>query len=93
MSLEFEKVDDILTEETIYTMDKNFTRYRDQIKDTIMDLVYRVQDYDCDKGPRMFDDITAISFALDAMIDTLREYQISYTALLEKYNRIVKETE
>lgn len=90
MSLEFEKVDDILTEETIYTMDKNFTRYRDQIKDTIMDLVYRVQDYDCDKGPRMFDDITAISFALDAMIDTLREYQMSYATLLEKYNNLVK---
>lgn len=90
MSLEFKKVDDVLTEETFYTMDKNFTRYSDQIKDTIMDLVYRVEDYDCDKGPRMFDDITAISFALDAMIDTLREYQMSYTALMEKYSNLVK---
>lgn len=90
MSLTFEKVDDILTEKAIDIMDRNFCRYRDQIKDTTMDLVYRMQDYDYDRGPRMFDDITAISFALDAMVDTLREYQTSYAALLEKYNNLVK---
>lgn len=91
MSIMFEKVDDILTEEAIYTMDKNFGRYSDQIKSTAMDLVYRSQNYDYEKtDARMFDDITAISFALDAMIDTLREYQASYAALLGKYNDLVK---
>lgn len=90
MSLKFEKVDDILTEKAIDIMDRNFERYHDQIKDTTMDLVYRVQNFDCDKGPRMFDDITAISFALDAMVDTLREYRDSYAALLGKYNELVK---
>lgn len=90
MSLEFEKVDDILTKEAIYTMNQNFTRYSDQIKSTSMDLVYRSQNYDYETDARMFDDITAISFALDAMIDTLREYQMSYAALLEKYNDLVK---
>jgi len=93
MPLEFEKVDDILTERAIDIMDRNFVRYRDQIKDTAMDLTHIAQDYDLSENVRMFDDITAISFALDAMHDILREYQISYTALLEKYNRIVKETE
>lgn len=91
MSIEFEKVDDILTEKAIDIMDRNVERYRDQIKDTTMDLVYRAHNYDdYDNGPRMFDDITAISLALDAMIDTLREYQISYAALLEKYSNLVK---
>lgn len=90
MSIMFEKVDDILTEEAIYTMSKNFTKYSDQIKSTAMDLVYRSQDYDYNKNSQMFDDITAMSFALDAMIDTLREYQMSYAALLEKYNELVK---
>lgn len=90
MAITFEKVDDILTEEAIYTMDKNFTRYSDQIKSTAMDLVYRSQDYDYNKNGQMFDDITAMSFALDAMLDTLREYQMSYVALLEKYNELVK---
>lgn len=90
MSLTFEKVDDILTEKAIDIMDRNFCRYRDQIKDTAMDLVYRSQDYDYNKNSQMFDDITAMSFALDAMLDTLREYQMSYAALLEKYNELVK---
>ena len=90
MSQTFEKVDDILTEETIYTMDKNFTRYSDQIKSTAMDLVYISQDYDYNQRTQMFDDITAMSFALDAMYDILREYQISYTALVGKYNDLVK---
>jgi hypothetical protein len=90
MSLEFEKVDDILTEETIYTMNKNFTNYSDQIKSNAMDLVYRSQNYGYETDARMFDDITAISFALDAMIDTLREYQDSYAALLGKYKELVK---
>ena len=93
MSLEFEKVDDILTEKAIDIMDRNIERYRDQIKDTTMDLVYRTQDYNYDQNPQTFDDITAISFALDAMVDTLREYRASYTALLEKYSRATKETE
>lgn len=93
MSMEIEKVDDILTEEAIYTMSKNFTKYSDQIKSTAMDLVYRSQDYDYNKNSQMFDDITAMSFALDAMIDTLREYQASYAALLGKYSELVKETE
>ena len=90
MSMEFEKVDDILTDEAIYTMNKNFTSYSDQIKSNVMDLVYRSQDYDYNQSTRMFDDITAMSFALDAMIDTLREYQASYAALLGKYNELVK---
>lgn len=90
MSMTFEKVDDILTEKAIDIMDRNFGRYRDQIKDSSMDLVYRAQNYDYDQGPRMFDDLTAISFALDAMYDTLREYQTSYAALLEKYSNLVK---
>lgn len=90
MSIEFEKIDDILTEETIYTMNKKFTNYSDQIKSTAMDLVYRSQNYDYETDARMFDDITAMSFALDAMNDTLREYQMSYAALLEKYNNLVK---
>lgn len=90
MSLEFKKVDDILTDEAIYTMNKNFTNYSDQIKSTAMDLVYRSQDYDYNKNSQMFDDITAMSFALDAMIDILREYQDSYAALLGKYNELVK---
>lgn len=90
MSMEIEKIDDILTDEAIYTMNKNFTRYSDQIKSTAMDLVYRSQNYDCETNAWMFDDITAMSFALDAMIDTLREYQASYAALLGKYNELVK---
>ncbi|MBO6310050.1 MAG: hypothetical protein J6N70_14710 [Oribacterium sp.] len=90
MSLTFEKVDDILTEKAIDIMDRNFERYRDQIKDTAMDLTHIAQDYDLSENVRMFDDITAISFALDAMYDTLREYQVSYTTLLEKYNELVK---
>lgn len=90
MSQKFEKVDDILTEEAVYTMNKNFTNYSDQIKSTAMDLAYRSQNYDYETNARMFDDITAISFALDAMIDTLREYQASYAALLGKYKELVK---
>ena len=90
MSLTFEKVDDILTEKAIDIMDRDFERYRDQIKDSTMDLAYRAQNYDYDQGPRIFDDITAISFALDAIYDTLREYQMSYAALLGKYNDLVK---
>lgn len=90
MPLTFEKVDDILTEEAIYTMSKNFTKYRDQIKDTAMDLTHITQDYDQNENVRMFDDITAISFALDAMDDILREWKISYAALLEKYDKLVK---
>ena len=90
MSLTFEKVDDILTEEAVYTMNKNFTNYGDQIKSTAMDLVYRSQNYDYETDARMFDDITAMSFALDAMNDILREYQASYAALLGKYNDLVK---
>ena len=90
MPLKFEKVDDILTDEAIYTMNKNFTRYSDQIKSTAMDLVYRSQNYDYETNAQMFNDITAMSFALDAMIDTLREYQASYAALLGKYDELVK---
>ena len=90
MPIKSEKVDDILTEEAIYTINKNFTGYSDQIKSTVMDLVYRSQNYDYETDARMFDDITAISFTLDAMIDTLREYQASYVALLGKYNDLVK---
>ena len=90
MSQTFEKVDGILTEEAVYTMNKNFTRYSNQIKSTAMDLVYRAQNYDYETNAWMFDDITAMSFALDAMTDTLREYQASYAALLGKYNELVK---
>lgn len=90
MSMTFEKVDDILTEKAIDIMDRNFVRYLDQIKDTTMDLVYNAQNFNYNQGVQMFDDVTAISFALDAMYDTLREYQTSYTALLEKYNNLVK---
>lgn len=90
MSIEFEKVDDILTEKAIDIMDRNFERYRDQIKDTAMDLTHIAQDYDLSENVRMFDDITAISFALDAMHDILREWEISYAALLKKYDELVK---
>lgn len=90
MSIEFEKIDDILTEKAIDIMDRNFVRYRDQIKDTAMDLTHIAQDYDLIENVRMFDDITAISFSLDAMHDILRELKISYAALLEKYDELVK---
>ena len=90
MSLTFEKVDDILTEKAIDIMDRNFERYRDQIKDSAMDLTHIAQDYDLSENVRMFDDVTAISFALDAMHDILREYQASYATLLEKYSSVVK---
>lgn len=92
MGIIFEKVDDILTEKAIDIMDRNFCRYRDQIKDTTMDLVRSAQNYDYnqDENARMFDDVTAISFALDAMHDILREWKISYAALLEKYDELVK---
>lgn len=90
MSMTFEKVDDILTEKAIDIMDRNFCRYRDQIKDTAMDLTHIAQDYDQNENVQMFDDITAISFALDAMHDILREWKISYAALLEKYDKLVK---
>ena len=91
MPMTFEKVDDILTEKAIDIMDRNFIRYRDQIKDTTMDLVCISQDYDYNQRTQMFDDITVMNFALDAMYDILREYQISYTALVEKYNDLVKD--
>lgn len=90
MSLTFEKIDDILTEKAIDIMDRNFERYRDQIKDTAMDLTHIAQDYDQNENVRMFDDITAISFALDAMHDILREWKISYASLLDKYDKLVK---
>lgn len=90
MSLTFEKVDDILTKKAIEIMDRNFERYRDQIKDTAMDLTHIAQDYDQNENIRMFDDITAISFALDDMDNILREWKISYAALLEKYDKLVK---
>lgn len=90
MPLKFEKVDDILTEKAIESMDRNFCRYRDQIKDTAMDLTHIAQDYDLSENVRMFDDITAIGFALDAMHDILREYQTSYTTLVEKYSSVIR---
>lgn len=90
MSLTFEKVDDILTEKAIDIMDRSFERYRDQIKDTAMDLTHIAQDYDQNENIRMFDDITVISFALDDMDNILREWKISYAALLEKYDKLVK---
>jgi hypothetical protein len=91
MSMEFEKIDDILTEKAIDIMDRNFVRYRDQIKDTAMDLTHNIaQNYDLNENVRMFDDITAISFALDAIHDILREWEISYATLLEKYDKLVK---
>lgn len=92
MSLEFEKVDDILTDERREDLMSNHRRARDRVKEVAIDLIDVAQDgkYDYRKGVQIFDDVAEINEALNAMADVMYEYDTSYSLLLEKYNEIVQ---
>lgn len=92
MSQTFEKVDDILTDETRGELMGKHNKERDWIKQAVMDMVAIAQNdrWDYDNSVRMFDAVAEINDALNSMADTMYEYDISYNILLEKYNEIVQ---
>lgn len=92
MSMKFEKIDDILTDERREDLMSNHRRARDRVKEVAIDLIDVAQDskYDYRKGLQIFDDVAEISEALNAMADVMYEYDTSYSLLLEKYNEIVQ---
>lgn len=93
MPLKFEKVDDIMTDETRGELMGKHNKERDWIKQAVMDMVAIAQNgrWDYDKSVRMFDAVAEINDALNSMADTLYEYDTSYSILLEKYGEIVKQ--
>ena len=93
MSMEFEKIDDILTDERREDLMSNHRRARDRVKGVAIDLIDDAQDgkYDYRKGVQIFDDVAEINDALNVMADVMYEYDTSYSLLLEKYNEIVQQ--
>lgn len=92
MSMEFEKIDDILTDEARKKLMGKHNKERDWIKQAVMDMVAIAQNgrWDYDNSVRMFDAVAEINDALNSMADTMYEYDISYNILLEKYNEVVQ---
>lgn len=93
MPLEFEKIDDILTDEAREKLMGKHNKERDWIKQAVMDMVSIAQNgrWDYDNSVRMFDAVAEINDALNSMADTMYEYDISYNILLEKYNEVVQQ--
>lgn len=92
MSMEIEKVDDILTDEARGELMGKHNKERDWIKQAVIDMVAIAQNgrWDYDNSVRMFDAVAEINDALNSMADVMYEYDISYSILLEKYNETVQ---
>lgn len=93
MSLEFKKVDDILTDETREELMDKHNKERAWIKQAVMDMVAIAQNgqWDYDNSVRLFDAVAEVNEGLNSIADVMFEYSTSYSILLEKYNKIVKQ--
>jgi len=92
MSLEFEMVDDILTEDARDTMHDKFTADSDFIKAGVMGLVELMQKR-TNHPVKAFEIIAEISQELDEMWEVYAGLGYAYSTLLEKYQEATKETE
>lgn len=92
MSLKFEKVDDILTEDARDTMTDKFTACSDFIKSGVMELVELMQKRS-NNPVKAFETIALISQDLDEMWEVYEDLGYAYFTLLEKYQEATKETE
>ena len=92
MSLKFEKVDDILTEDARDKMNDKFTADTDFIKANVMELVGLMQKRTT-YPVKAFDIIAEISQDLDDMWEVYADLGYAYSTLLEKYQEATKETE
>lgn len=92
MSLKFEKVDDILTDERREELMSDHRSSRERVKEVVIDLIDVAQNgkYDYRKGTQIFDAVVEINDALNSMADALYEYDTSYDILLEKYSKNIQ---
>lgn len=93
MSIMFEKVDDILTNEAREELIYKYNKERDWIKQAVIDLIAIANTLGYHKALQLFDSVVDINDSLNAMTDTIYEYDTAYSTLLEKYQEVTKETE
>lgn len=93
MSLKFEKVDDILTDEARSELIGKHNKERDWIKQSVIDLIAIANSLGYHKALQLFDSVVEINDALNVMVDALYEYDTAYSLLLEKYQEAIKKTE
>ena len=92
MSMKFEKIDDILTEDARDTMTDKFTADTDFIKAGVMGLVELMQKH-TNNPIKAFEIIAEISEDLDDMWEVYAELGYAYSTLLEKYQEATKKPE
>lgn len=92
MSLKFEMVDDILTEDARDEMIDKFTADTDFIKAGVMELVELMQKR-TNYPVKAFEIIAQISEDLNDMWEVYAGLGYAYSTLLEKYQEATKETE
>lgn len=97
MSLKFEKIDDVLTENARDLMTDNISADIDEVKSGVMGLVAIIQQTRSyvSQGDliKCFDTIAAINEQLDNIWEVYAELGYAYSTLLEKYQEATKKTE
>ena len=90
MSMTFEKVDDILTDQARENMIDMLTLNVDFVKSGVMELAAIARK---SESITCFDTIVAINKQLDGILDAYADLGYAYSTLLEKYQEATKETE
>lgn len=93
MSITFEKVDDILTNEAREELINKYNKERDWIKQAVIDVIAIANSLGYHKALQLFDSVVDVNDSLNAMTDIIYEYNTAYSTLLEKYQEVTKETE
>lgn len=97
MSLKFEKIDDVLTENARDIMTDNISADIDEVKSGVMGLVAIIQQtwsyVSQGDSIKCFDTIATINEQLDNIWEVYADLGYAYSTLLEKYQEATKETE